>query len=538
MTRDGICLALCAFVVLAVGPQGRAGEEDREKIVSLLRVQTALRQGRENLQRGHYQAAVQVLESQLKGINGDKDYLNALRDAYLGLVRELQQAKRPDEADLYVRRLESIDPGALLEVKMPRPAAATPAAVPAPQATKAPAPAAMTARGKIDDSDDPFSDKNRRQMTDVRKLLEQAETAFSIKAYERAQTLFEQAHTADRQAAAGCVDQWAYCKLFAVVQALNRPGVEQLPANDLEREVRQAMSLSPKMELFGKDLLNKITERCHGAAGSATPGRGPSVSEESQQVRHQPRQGQQGWAVAETTNFRIFHNQSTELAERVAQIAEATRSGMARKWFGSEPAEAWSPRCDVYLHPTAQDYSRATSQPADCPGHSTMSTEGERVLSRRIDLHCDDRNMLAAVLPHETTHVVLAGRFPAALPRWADEGMAVLTEPREFIERHLRNLPTHHSSGQLFTMERLLQLAEYPEPRQIGAFYAQSISVVDFLSRQRGPLVFTEFVRDGMRGGYEAALRKHYGMQGFKDLEQRWLAGTFSQGGAMAAQKR
>ena len=41
-----------------------------------------------------------------------------------------------------------------------------------------------------------------------------------------------------------------------------------------------------------------------------------------------------------------------------------------------------------------------------------------------MDLHCDDANMLVGVLPHETTHVVLAGRFGRHLvPRGSDQGV-------------------------------------------------------------------------------------------------------------------
>jgi hypothetical protein len=40
-------------------------------------------------------------------------------------------------------------------------------------------------------------------------------------------------------------------------------------------------------------------------------------------------------------------------------------------------------------------------------------------------------------LPHEITHVVLADRFNTKpMPRWADEGMAVLTEPVEKKQAH------------------------------------------------------------------------------------------------------
>jgi hypothetical protein len=301
--------------------------------------------------------------------------------------------------------------------------------------------------------------------------------------------------------------------MFAVVELLNKASGNSPVPPDLEREVRQAMSMAPKFDGFGKDLLRKIEEHKRFAERADEP--------LPVEVKHTPAQGK-GWAMAETANFRILHTQTAEVAERVARIAETTRVTMGRKWFG-DPGEPWKPRCDIYLYPNTQDYVLGTHQSADCPGHSTISTEGERVLGRRIDLHCDEPNMLTAVLPHEATHVVLAGRFGRnAVPRWADEGMAVLSEPRERVELHLRNLPLHSREQQLFRTGDLMQLDKYPEPRRIGAFYAQSVSLVEFLSKEKGPRVFAQFLRDGLDGGYEQALRRHYNIAGFAELDQRW----------------
>src|SRR5204862_2609529 len=123
------------------------------------------------------------------------------------------------------------------------------------------------------------------------------------------------------------------------------------------------------------------------------------------------------------------------------------------------------------------------------------------------------------VLPHEATHVVLAGMFgPFDLPRWADEGIAVLAEPTEKIEQHRRNLLKHHQDGLLFGIKDLMRMESYPEPRRIGAFYAQSVVLVEFLTQQKGPKVFAEFVKDGLRQGYEASLQRHYSMT-FTQLE-------------------
>ncbi|HZT81032.1 MAG TPA: hypothetical protein VFA26_12445, partial [Gemmataceae bacterium] len=388
------------------------------------------------------------------------------------------------------------------------------AAVPQPQASP-------TVR--LQKEDDPFADANSRPARDARALLEKAEQEFNARRYDAAARLYEQAHQADPAAAAAGRDRWAYCRMFAVAQQLNQPPSGGPAYPELEREVRQAMSLAPRLEGFGKDLLKRIQERRGGPADDGTP----------VEVRHLERSAD-GWAVAETANFRIKHNQPRELAQKAAETAERTRAAMSRKWFGQADGP-WSPKCDIYLHATAQDYSRATGVPAQSPGHSTIRSEGPRVLARRIDLHCDDPNLLTAVLPHETTHVVLAGKFDAPVPRWADEGMAVLTEPREKIDRHLRNLPQHRQERQMFYLRDLMNLNDYPHPSRVGAFYAQSVSVVQYLSDLKGPQTFTAFLRDGMRGGYETALRKHYDIKDFNDLEQRWRGRAFADGGARSA---
>jgi arginine/ornithine N-succinyltransferase beta subunit len=53
-------------------------------------------------------------------------------------------------------------------------------------------------------------------------------------------------------------------------------------------------------------------------------------------------------------------------------------------------------------------------------------------------------------------------------------------------------------------------------------FYAQSVALVDYLTNLKGPQVFTTFVREALRDGYDAALRKHYGFQTFGEFQDRF----------------
>jgi hypothetical protein len=231
------------------------------------------------------------------------------------------------------------------------------------------------------------------------------------------------------------------------------------------------------------------------------------------------------WSEAQTTNFRVFHRNLPELAAKVARTAERTRIMTYRQWFGRTPSP-WPLQCDIYLYPTARDYHMATGVPEVVPGHSSFQYDGGRLVSRRIDLHCDCPTMVSAVLPHETTHSVLHGMFDQeALPRWANEGIATLAEPLPQISVQIQRLPRYRDGGQLFDTQALMETKDYPL-HHVSAFYAQSVSLVSFLTASKKPQVFTRFLREAQQIGYEKALEDNYGWS-FPELEQHWRAYAF-----------
>ena len=67
-----------------------------------------------------------------------------------------------------------------------------------------------------------------------------------------------------------------------------------------------------------------------------------------------------------------------------------------------------------------------------------------------------------------------------------------------------------------------MRMDDYPDKGRIGAFYAESVSLVEFLSKEKGYPTFALFMREGMQGGFEPALQKYYDIRGFDDLQQRW----------------
>src|SRR5262249_13119737 len=132
------------------------------------------------------------------------------------------------------------------------------------------------------------------------------------------------------------------------------------------------------------------------------------------------------WDAIDTPSFRIRFKGTREVAEALAQAAEAQRKAIFERWSGP-PAGPWSPRCEIVLHPTAEGYARTAGKPAQATGHAVVRLTNAAVSERTIELRADDPGAVANTLPRELTHVVLADLFPhTPPPKWAEAGMAVL----------------------------------------------------------------------------------------------------------------
>ncbi|AMV38313.1 peptidase MA family metallohydrolase [Planctomyces sp. SH-PL62] len=227
------------------------------------------------------------------------------------------------------------------------------------------------------------------------------------------------------------------------------------------------------------------------------------------------------WQVHETESFRIFHVDPA-LAAKAAAAAEAVRVSQGTRWGSPTARGAWSPRCDIYLYPTASDFARMTGQPETSPGFSTMGIGGGQVVARRVNLRADHPQLISAILPHEVTHVVLADVFAdQQIPRWADEGMAVLAEPAAEQVGRAVELHAPLAENRVFQLEKLMAI-DYPESQDWNLYYAQSVSLTQFLMAEGTPAQFVAFLKNAQQDGTDAALRGTYRIAGLDDLERRW----------------
>src|SRR5262249_8480919 len=122
-------------------------------------------------------------------------------------------------------------------------------------------------------------------------------------------------------------------------------------------------------------------------------------------------------AVATTANFRV-HAPSQRTADLIAQVAEKERAALARKWLGQELPD-WPTPCPVWVR--LGDVAEQPRGPC-----STFTFEGSKAVKREMPPTGHLDQLLAAQIPHEVMHAVLADHFGRPLPRWADEGIAIM----------------------------------------------------------------------------------------------------------------
>jgi RNA polymerase sigma factor (sigma-70 family) len=215
-------------------------------------------------------------------------------------------------------------------------------------------------------------------------------------------------------------------------------------------------------------------------------------------------------ATVRTANFIVTAD--SRVARLIADEAERQRKKQAHLWLGKE-LPAWPQLCPVQVDIAASGTGGATAitfNEGQVSGH-TMRLEGPL-----------DR-LLTSALPHEVTHLVLAHHFKKALPRWADEGTAILAEDEDDQRKHEglaeRILTT---PGRAIPLRRLFALKDYPP--DVMTLFAQGFSVTRFLVQQKDRARFLRFLEQGMADGWDKAAQAHYGYEDVEKLEDAWLA--------------
>jgi RNA polymerase sigma factor (sigma-70 family) len=227
-------------------------------------------------------------------------------------------------------------------------------------------------------------------------------------------------------------------------------------------------------------------------------------------------------AVIAVVNF-IVECEEPRCARLVAEMAELHRKRIAEQWLGKELPK-WTKPCKIHVKIKAEGAKGATTMAFDDGISLSMLLQGPL-----------DR-ILADTLPHEVTHTVMATHFGKPVPRWADEGIAMMSESPEERTRHLRQageLVNHVFDNRLvrpnpvaigmFPLKDLMPMRSFPDnPLYAEVLCVQGHSLASFLVERSDRATLLGFVKDGMEGDWNKAAAKHYGFRDLDEMESLW----------------
>jgi hypothetical protein len=220
-------------------------------------------------------------------------------------------------------------------------------------------------------------------------------------------------------------------------------------------------------------------------------------------------------------NF-IVTARTREVAEQVGHEAEWYRRKLARLWLGKELPD-WTEPCPLRVKVSAKGKG----------GASTFGFDQGKVLHREMRLEGTLDAISADVLPHEIMHTILADWLRRPVPRWADEGVAMLNESSGSQSIFRRQFRQALVEGRGIPLRKHLVLKRYPS--DLEAFYSQSHSLVEFLVRRKNRATLLQLITQGEQDDWDQAVKDLYGFATIEDLERAWLAEVRKHAPARAA---
>ncbi|MBX3437440.1 MAG: hypothetical protein KF861_08125 [Planctomycetaceae bacterium] len=222
--------------------------------------------------------------------------------------------------------------------------------------------------------------------------------------------------------------------------------------------------------------------------------------------------------VHRSANF-VVKASSRPTAQKIAQAAEEYRLQFATDWLNQEVPE-WESPCHITVD------ERATG------GEGWFSYETSRGSAPNLQIVVQGRldRIVEYVLPHEVAHAMLCTALAGPLPRWADEGVALLSESESQRVRQQKTFAQLASAGSVMPLSDILQVVDYPaERRELIGYYAACYSLTEYLVAHGGRQRMLQFVADGDRHGWEDSVRRHYGLD-LAGLETAWRSSNHGNG--------
>jgi len=189
---------------------------------------------------------------------------------------------------------------------------------------------------------------------------------------------------------------------------------------------------------------------------------------------------------------------------------------------------SWENRVEITIFPNKKIFLANTGQPEWSSGGAIHKPWLSK--QRRIVTYYQEENFFEGLLPHEISHLILFDfiGYDRDIPLWFNEGIAQLHEQGK-SDRADQLMKTLVRNNQYISLMALfsLDIRQESEENLVGTFYAQSLSLIDFMIKKYGSNRFgilCRALRD--KKSFSQALQSSYPMNisTGAQLEKKWLS--------------
>ena len=228
------------------------------------------------------------------------------------------------------------------------------------------------------------------------------------------------------------------------------------------------------------------------------------------------------WKNTNSTHFIIYYkNAPDDFVNEVMDKSEGYYDKIADDLgFRRFDFWLWDNRAKIYIYDNSQDYQQATGQPSWSSGCAYPK-------QKIIHTFPYAKKFFDTILPHEMGHIIFrefVGFDNSAIPVWLDEGVACYAQPSQFSQAN-EIIKEGMQNNRFISLKGLSKLEPQSmvDPYLVSLFYAESVSIVDYLVKKSGQdtfILFCQLLRD--KKDLEKALSSSYNFSGISELDQEW----------------
>ena len=238
------------------------------------------------------------------------------------------------------------------------------------------------------------------------------------------------------------------------------------------------------------------------------------------------------WLQLKDTHFIVNFQEERDrpAAQKILREAERyyQRIGEAIGFTRYGNFWTWDNRAKIFLFADKEDFLAETGQPEWSIGYANK--DAYAIVGRMIVTYRQEGDFFDGLLPHEIGHLILHEfiKDPGKIPPWFDEGIAQLYEDGK-IKQSLEIMKVLVAQDKFIPFPYLMRwdIQQEQDPVKVTLFYAQSLTIVEFLIKQYGSDAFGRLcrnIRDGK--SFEDSLSNAYPstVPTLADLEKKWTA--------------